>query len=400
MSDTSVRKNRVSFLLICIVVVLFVICRNCWTITEFIQDADITKEISDKKLIPRRITLISTNNSDTNGEISDDSLMLVPLMRNNTDSIIFLKTHKTASSSITNLLHTLVVRHNKSCPIFDDKIVGKQFNFSDKKDRKIVLNSNTWNGDKQLDVWLNHAIFNEYLYELIPSSKNQIMTIIRNPNDRFLSAWSYYNAQSRYKMNISQFIDQYFDKFDLIDVDQLHFKTDIPTEIQLNCLCKEIIPNNKWNQIQSGNFLVLIADRFDESLLLLKEAYNLKWEDLFYKKMTKKPERISKRILIKNKIKLTKEQDIKLKRLQDCDWKLYEIATKIFDQRLYEIYGDNKSILQQDIDIMSQIQFKQRDKCLLHSVKLTLNEQRICKSRWLDNQDWNKWAKEVKSNKR
>ena len=400
-------KHTTSLWSICFISLLIVICKNCWTLSGLINDAYHTQGISsfipyflqqtpNNKLIHRRLSL--KMNRNINNVQSTKLNTLVPLLRNNTDTIIFLKTHKTASSSMTNLLHTFAVRHNKSCPIFDNKFSGQQFNFNNKKDREIVSNSKTLNGEKKLDLWVNHAIFDEYLYELIPSSKHQILTTIRNPNQRFLSAWKYYHAQSKYKMNITQFIDQYSHKN--------AFQGNIPTEIEINCLCKEIIPkyadpdydatkNNNWDRIKFGDFLVLIAERFDESLLLLKYAYNLEWKDLFYKKMTKKSASLTNYQLKRDKIKLTKEQDMKLKLLQDCDWKLYHIAMKVFDQRLYQIYGNNQTLLQQDIDILRKTQREERHKCLLHPSRLSAEQDRICNSHAHDNKFWNKWAKEI-----
>merc|ERR1712060_805342 len=174
------------------------------------------------------------------------------------------------------------VRHNKSCPIFDNKFAGMQFNFDDDENHKeIVSNAYTWNDKKSLDLWLNHAVFSNYLYELIPDSTNQILSIVRNPNDRFLSSWSNFALQQIYKMNISEFIET-VDKNGEIEPNKKSAKR---TETRLNAMCRELIPgfvedgNDKfgnWKRIKRGDFLLLITDRWDESLILLKYAYNLK----------------------------------------------------------------------------------------------------------------------------
>eukprot|EP01084_Bolivina_argentea_P081172 147013_1 len=114
--------------------------------------------------------------------------------------------------------------------------------------------------------------------------------------------------------------------------------------IGLNSMCKSLIPGfieskndtyNVWQQIISGNFLLLIRERFDESLLLLKYAYNLSWNDLIFNSMKVQSNNT-------NYI-LTQKEKIVLKQLLDCDWKLYNMAQRVFDYRLYQIYKGNKT---------------------------------------------------------
>ena len=382
------------------IAMLFIICIEWWNIPRFLhQNRSLNNMFS--------LIFVSTTETKNKRRAMTDNISnssLVPLLRNNPGSIIFIKTHKTASSSITNLLHTYTVRHKKSCPLFDPKYAGMQFNFdeNDNMHKQIVSNAPTWNGDKSLNLWLNHAIFSDYLYELMPSSSNQIMSIVRNPNDRFLSSWMNFALASVYNMNLSTFIAETFDENKEIVPNKR--ATAKRTETRLNAMCRELIPGyvqngmdkyGIWQRIQSGDFLLLITDRWDESLILLKYAYNLQWNDLFYSNMTKKSWKRSP-IKAKETINITKTEQQQLRSLNDCDWTFYDLAMKIFDRRLFEIYKGDDDMLRADIDTMHKVQMEERDKCLygLHETEI---EKRLCESVALDNRQWNQWALALKT---
>eukprot|EP01084_Bolivina_argentea_P180749 312259_1 len=390
MSHSNKKQSHAHYLIWIVLLTVFIILTNDYKILPLFLNSNNEfngVSLTQTKGNKRKLAHINTNLEKSN--------TLVPLLRHNTNTMIYLKTHKTASSSLTNLLHTLSVRHNKSCPLLTNQYAGHTFDFNKQSNKQIISNINTWNNNTKLDIWLNHAIFNPYLYELIPTSTNQILTIIRNPNDRFLSAWQ---TQQRHKMNLSTFINN---SVKLTEIQQINTNSNKHTRNEFNSQCHEIIPNyadngidkyNNWKRIESGDFLILISDRWDESLLLLKYAYNLEWKDLFYKKMTKRPwkDEMKKK---KNVVEITQDESIKLKKLNDCDWKLYNVAVEIFDRRLYEIYKDDVKRLEEDIDMMHNVQDAEWHKCFVeNTVNFSLVEKQVCESYLHDNREWNKWA--------
>eukprot|EP01084_Bolivina_argentea_P058399 106656_1 len=230
-------------------------------------------------------TIKSVNNSN-----NIEQLVTIPLLRKNTSSMIYIKTFKTSSSTITNLLHAYTIKHNKSCIIIGKRNPLFVFDFNNYSHKKFVQwllkNKYTWNRNNVLDIWLSHVTYHPYLFELIPSSNNQIVTIVREPNQRLMSALYFFRHRLQfsgyYNYNISHYLN------DTQNINKL--KRD---EAGLNSMCKSLMPGystkndtyNVWQQIISGNFLLLIKERYEESLLLLKYAYNMSWSDLIFTSM-------------------------------------------------------------------------------------------------------------------
>eukprot|EP01084_Bolivina_argentea_P058398 106652_1 len=233
-------------------------------------------------------TIQSINNSS-----NLEKLVTIPLLRKNTSSIIYIKTFKTSSSTITNLLHAYTIKHNKSCIIIGKRNPLFVFDFNNYSHKKFVQwllkNKYTWNRNNVLDIWLSHVTYHPYLFELIPSSNNQIVTIVREPNQRLMSALYFYKNIGFYGLQFAGYnynMSRYLNDTQNINKLKIH-------EAGLNSMCKSLMPGystkndtyNVWQQIISGNFLLLIKERYEESLLLLKYAYNMSWSDLIFTSM-------------------------------------------------------------------------------------------------------------------
>eukprot|EP01084_Bolivina_argentea_P100328 180163_1 len=160
-------------------------------------------------------------------------------------------------------------------------------------------------------------------------------------------------------------------------------------------MCRVLIPGfvetgvdtyNNFEKIITGQWLILILERFDESLLVMKYAYNLSWSDLVYIKM-----KTNKTNLKFGDEYLDNEQDKqKLLQLNYCDLKLYNIAKKQFESRLYEIYSGNKTKIQHDIKTMNNVIKYEVDKC-------KHDNSYYCQSMYKDHWEWHEWAKNIKT---
>ena len=74
--------------------------------------------------------------------------------------------------------------------------------------------------------------------------------------------------------------------------EHLYILSEIECGAEINSMCNEILGRLylkyginsiiKSNNILNGNYLLLITERWDESMLVLKYAYNLSFDDIVY----------------------------------------------------------------------------------------------------------------------
>ena len=259
-------------------------------------------------------------------------------------------------------------------------------------------------------MWVDHLYFSPKAYSLVPAAHKQVISIVRNPLKRWISAWNYLTdiEKSSHKtilghMNVTQYINQ--------KKSQYQFDHAKRHSIAFNTMCKSLIPGyawndgdiyNNWPNILSGNWLILVTDHWNESMLLLKHAYNLTWTDLVYLYMKKSQHHVQVSDLNQDDIN-------KINELSSCDWELYNISLKIFNARLYEIYKGDQERMQNDIDTMIEIKDKKIIECndvnqntynYKHYDVDTTNVTKLwCKSITLDNGRWRPWAQRLKGNK-
>lgn len=126
---------------------------------------------------------------------------------------------------------------------------------------------------------------------------------------------------------------------------------------ETNSMCNEIFGNLylefdvnsivKSDNILNGKYLLLITERWDESMLVLKYAYNLSFDDIVYITDLKK-DRNPEQMISDNDKHLSTEYQNVIYNLNNCDWKLYKIANEILDHRLFQIYGNDTQKMKQD----------------------------------------------------
>jgi len=76
---------------------------------------------------------------------------------------------------------------------------GKQWDFRERSERDAIAASVGLGGRKggPFGMWCNHALFHPYLFEIVPSARGQLVTALRRPVDRFVSAWRYVERGGR-----------------------------------------------------------------------------------------------------------------------------------------------------------------------------------------------------------
>lgn len=200
--------------------------------------------------------------------------------------LFFLKTHKTASSTVFNIFARYVKNRKLelACPntTFSHFSWPQYFN-------KTFMYENT-----NPDVLLSHTRYNgKVIEQLFPRNKTLYVTILRNPVHQWLSGFIYFDFFRRFAINtkedlinflekgtIQKIYSQEIQKFRtfnlLMNPTLFDMGVDVSKFRNMSAL-KTII-----DEIEKRFDVVLFTDFFDESLVMLKEMYCLRDEDIIY----------------------------------------------------------------------------------------------------------------------
>ena len=311
-------------------------------------------------------------------ELDEQELRLKPILRNNIKAFLYIKTFKTGSSTLTNLFHNYCVKYNLSCPMVES---CKKLMYRNKWNK-----CKTWNGEHKLDMWVGHIYFKSKIYNLVPQCDGQIVSIVRNPLNRFISGYNWAIKYRNFDENIHDFIR--FSKHDY----KIH-------SIKYNVMCQQLIGNDwhdldhpNWKNILNGNWLILITEEWKKSLLLLKHAYHLSDNDLIYMDMKRSGNKY------KNQFNLSEKEKDLINEHNYCDWMLYNISVQVFNQRIRDIYGSDVRRMNADIERMDKVRYDVMKYCQNDDIRKNDTMELYCESIFLDNGEWLTWAKNMKMN--
>ncbi|XP_041459588.1 galactosylceramide sulfotransferase-like [Lytechinus variegatus] len=218
-------------------------------------------------------------------------------------SAVFIKTHKTGSTTISTVLNRYGERHNLS--FLANKRDPTRGHF-----RTILVNNKTIlpplgvaNNDfvnyKNYNLMTFHIFFlpNENKLKQVMSPEPRFFTILRNPVRQWESAFFFFKGYKSMKVpgkNPSQYVNNFFKKPDTYW--RKKFKS-----IHRNGQWVDIIGSSRdinenmthveelIKELDKKLHLVLITDYVDESLILLKRLLCWEFEDLLYVKMNQRP---------------------------------------------------------------------------------------------------------------
>ena len=285
----------------------------------------------------------------------------------NDEGVIFLKTHKTGSSTLTSIFWRNVCASGiRNCFLPPVTSPGKTWDFSKESDRNLLINGGGSTINKSVgmgggqfqsfDAWIYHAHYSDQLFTLVPTTK-RVISIVRKPSKRFCSAWSWYEHSSKLKMSLSTFIEEasreaeeglLFNKIwnHLIGGGSLAKKFKYRTGLDAT---SQELTGSSVNQKMSSEFtslidrvvdgqtFLLVTDRFDESLLVLSKIMGWSKEQLLYSKLK-----------TATKLEIVSEMELKkLDELQPYDLALWNLANFRLDQYIQQEFNDEKTFRQQ-----------------------------------------------------
>lgn len=270
-------------------------------------------------------------------------------------NIMFAKTHKTASSTILNILFRFGEKHKLKFAFpngRNDFFYPSPFHCSQVKDYRP--------GDC-FNIVCNHMRFNHHeVAKLLPSDAAYI-SILRDPVDHFESTFQYYHRTVPLTWHISgknklaTFLNSpqtfyrpgAFNSFYLKNLLSFDFGLDNNLEADDPRVMSEI------QSLSKRLDLVLLAEYFEESLILLKDMLCWSMEDILYFKLNaRKSSSVSR---------LTPEMRAKVLQWNGADWKLYQHFNATFWDRV-EAFGRER--MEQELQELRRRNAEMRSICI------------------------------------
>ncbi|XP_078390029.1 galactose-3-O-sulfotransferase 2-like [Cetorhinus maximus] len=267
--------------------------------------------------------------------------------------VMFLKTHKTASSTILNILYRFGEARNLTFALPNSYQFGYPYLFST---RKIKYYSSI--KMQEYHIICNHMRFFRPQVEKVMSKGTFYFSILRNPVTLAESAFTYYKGSStafKKVESLEQFLsapwkyyaardrgNQYARNLMWFDFGFDHNAND--TKDYVDLVLKEI----------GGTFhLILLSEYFDESMVLLKDALCWEFDDVVSFKLN-----FRSNVTVR---KLSDETVGRVKAWNSLDWQLYLHFNRTFWQRVEE-YGWQR--MRNDVLLLQEKRKRLMDLCL------------------------------------
>lgn len=266
------------------------------------------------------------------------------------EGVVFLKTHKTGGSTLCRILWRQlcdIEKRNCFLPAIDN--YGKIWDFNSYNDWSVIKNGkgSTFHKSFPYDVWVHHVKYSKKMKEVVPTA-NKIISIVRNPSLRFISAWDWYEHEISLGISFEKFLNismeqyknnkcllpwsifSYWKKsFSHNSCIQLKYRTGLDATVEeiigiskdndsFQELFEELIEN-----MYNGKIFLLVLDRLDESLLIMGKLLGWNFQSLLY---------ISHKVSLEKKIKNDNIKLNQLKLLQPYDNALFHAANHLLDK--------------------------------------------------------------------
>ena len=269
------------------------------------------------------------NISKTTGEM----LKIRPKPRTH---IAFLKVHKAASSTVQNILYRFGLGHNLSF------VLPEQWHYISKEADFYVKLLPALDKSGKYDIICNHVVFNERKFRSLMYDDAFYLAIVRNPLQRFVSAAYYY----RYVYNHTYFLNMGHTTFlhDLITnpmkyepnyqdsktFSRLAFDFGLKASSVKEVMSLDDSTKNKFVlQLLERFHFVMLVEKFDESLVMMKRYLNWTIKDILYIKQNEfHNANESSGIVIQN---VTQQDEAKFKLTNHLDYLIYDKFVERFN---------------------------------------------------------------------
>ncbi|XP_044525447.1 galactose-3-O-sulfotransferase 2 [Gracilinanus agilis] len=270
-------------------------------------------------------------------------------------NIMFLKTHKTASSTVMNILFRFTEKQNLTVALPAGQLfhLGYPWLFM----TKYVEGFKSLNGT--FNIMCNHLRFNPPEVKKVMPNNTFYFSILRNPVFQLESSFMYYKGYApafRKPKSLNEFLAsplKYYNES--LAIKNIYAKNNMWFDFGYD--------NNREGkgyvravieEIQQQFQLILISDYFDESMVLLRNSLHWELDDVVYFKLNSRSENT-----IQN---LTRENQEKVKQWCALDWDLYQHFNRTFWQKIREVVGLKK--LEKEVALLRARQQELMDICI------------------------------------
>nr|XP_020013291.1 galactose-3-O-sulfotransferase 2 [Castor canadensis] len=278
------------------------------------------------------------------GFLHVDIGLLTPLLRDEAEglpvtNIMFLKTHKTASSTVLNILYRFAETHNLSTalPVGSHFHLGYPWLFLARYVEGITQDGHP---PRRFNIMCNHLRFNLPEVQKVMPEDTFYFSILRNPIFQLESSFSYYKGSAPAFQKVSS-----LDAF-LAAPRRFYDDSAGPQNAYArNCMWFDFgFDNNARDDaayvrariadVERRFHVVLIAEYFDESVVLLRHLLRWQLDDVVYFKLNARSER--------SVTSLAPESQERARRWCALDWSLYEHFNRTLWARLHAELGPRR----------------------------------------------------------
>ncbi|XP_050413957.2 galactosylceramide sulfotransferase isoform X1 [Patella vulgata] len=256
--------------------------------------------------------------------------LTTPFPANELRHIAFLKVHKASSSTVLNIIYRFGFQRGLTfvLPRNGNNYLGGD---SSSIEKRLILPPSL---NKTYDMLCNHVIFNKTIFGHYLPRDTVYIAIVRDPYERFRSAYHYYRTvyKKRYLIqgpNGTDSFEQFIANQEIYETNNpYHSHTNNRMAVDFGFPTKYLKNSTKMlKYVQDLNLtfdLVMITERFDESMILLRRMLNWSFKDILYIKLN----------AFKNKSKNNINSTLmdKVKKFSELDYILYDYFYEKFDK--------------------------------------------------------------------
>ncbi|XP_050413956.2 galactosylceramide sulfotransferase [Patella vulgata] len=264
---------------------------------------------------------------------SPSNHLTTPFPVNELRHVAFLKVHKACSSTVLNIIYRFGFQRGLTfvLPRKGNYLGGRSSSRPIEKHRILPPSLN-----KTYDMLCNHVIFNKTIFGHYLPRDTVYIAIVRDPYERFRSAYHYYRTVYRIGYLIhgptgADHFEQFIANQDIYEpTNPYHSYTNNRMAVDFGFPTKYFKNSTKMlKYVQDLDLtfdLVMITERFDESMILLRRMLNWSFKDILYIKLN----------ALKNKPKnnINSTMMDKVKKFSELDYILYNYFYEKFDKRV------------------------------------------------------------------
>lgn len=293
--------------------------------------------------------------------------------------VSFLKVHKAGSTTLMNIFLRFAIE-NRLNIVLPRSSEGFGFNYlgygrTVSKSKIVPLPAN-----ETYNILCNHVVYNKAAFRSIMPDDTLYVGIVREPVSHFSSAASYYGF---YRNLVEQVGGQIPQDQIISDFLKNPAQVRLQTYFVYNRMCFDFgIPKDKFHDdryveayiedLDRDYELVLILERFQESLVLMKRILCWETKDILYvplNAMGSKPD-----------FDLNDNDVENLKRWNSADFKLYDHFTEVFNAKVESLGED----FQEEVESFKSIQEEVKDFCneAVRRTRITTSVLSVPETKW------------------